>query len=219
MRKLLTAASLLALVASPAFATDPGSVANEILNGQLNLANSINTINVSVDNVDTTMDVSGVAIGNNLSAETWGNTRLINEQTFGADAFSTVNITAGNVGDSIDVTNAAMGNNASLTVYDAGSVDVINNQGTFAPVMRRVDPTAITNISLNFTDQLTSKTIATANNFSLKTNAPSIRLDSVQDNVAITRSITNIGAAAVGSIDVTGAAIGNNLSIGALDIE
>lgn len=222
MRKLLAIASILALSSAPAFA-DPVEFPTEILNGQLNIANSINNINVDVHHVETTMDVSGIAAGNNLSAETWGNTSLVNDQSFGADAFSTVTIAADSVCCEVNVDNMAMANNAALTANDANSVQVVNSQGTFVPTPppamrpRPVDPTATTNINLGYTHSLNVNTVATANNFALKTNAPSIHFDSQQDNVALTQSFTNVVANTVGSMDIKGAAIGNNVSIGGIE--
>jgi hypothetical protein len=211
--KILTAGSAAVALAAAASATCqphkpcPGNV---VLNGQLSVGHTVSTVNATISNVPKDVSVTSAAIGNNLSVEVVGDTRVDTKQVNGGEIHANTNAAIHNVHGDVAVTTAAIGNSANITVQHAHATEVNNYQWN-----GRLDPFASAHVNVGGVGgDVAVTTAAIGNTLGVDTPAQALRVTSHQENWGPNISTTNANIHNVGgSVAVTGAAIGNSVSI------
>lgn len=165
-------------------------------------------VHVNVEKVAGNATVSGTAVGNNLSYKVNGIVGPINNyQSFAGVVESNVDVNMNTVGGRLRVDNTAVSNNANLEFCCTAEVN--NTQ------IAKNDPTANTNVTLNsVAGNAAISTTAVANNLSITGQAQLINNTQILRRAPVIANTTvNIANNVGGHLNVTGTAVGNNISV------
>jgi uncharacterized MnhB-related membrane protein len=211
--KILIAGSAAAALAAGAHANcDPKKpcYGNLVLNGQLSIGQTVSTVTANISNVPKDVTVTTAAIGNSLSVEVAGDTRVDTKQVNGGEINANTHAAIYNVHGDVAVTTAAIGNSANIKVKDAYATEVNNHQWN-----GRLDPYAFANVNVGGVGgDVAVTTAAIGNTLGVETPAQALKVTSHQENWGPNISTMNANVHNVGgSVAITGAAIGNSVSI------
>ncbi|HRE60189.1 MAG TPA: hypothetical protein PL096_03665 [Micropepsaceae bacterium] len=185
---------------------------NNILNGQVNLADTWAVAEVSLDWIEGCVSVASVAIGNTFSASLEGSSYVSNHQRntgiIGAETHATVTGVEGYV----NLNATAIANNATIETYNADSTVIHSTQ-----ISGGYDPSASVEAYVGGVGSDVSVSgVAVSNNLGVASSSYTTDVATRQTNSAGTYSTVSATIEDVaGNVDVTSAAIANSVSISA----
>jgi hypothetical protein len=203
---LIASTALMILPLSLAYADSSGD-GSDIVNGQINFQNSISHVNVDTGHVWGDVSAASIAGGNSIDITTMNDTTVTNTQYNQSDAIAAdLNGSMHQISGDADMNATAFCNSASVST-DPNSTKVYSAQECHA-----ADPSAALNA--NVTDVGGNSTLASAalgNTFEEDTNAPNAPVQNYQLNDSNLNATNNSTVSNVkGSVNVTGAAVGNS---------
>lgn len=208
----MSGTAALTLLATVASAEDSSEVtySNNVLNGQVNLADTWAVADVSLDWIEGCVHVASIAIANTFTASLEGDSYVSNYQRNTGIVGAETNATVVGVEQYVNLNATAIANNATIDVYDAESTSINSTQ-----ISGGYDPSASVDAYVGGVGgDVTVSGVAVSNNLGVSSSAYTTDVVTRQTNSAGTYSSVNASINDVaGNVDVSSAAIGNSSSV------
>lgn len=204
------AVTLLAGVAFAEDSSDEVVYSNNVLNGQVNLADTWAVADVSLDWIEGCVNVASIAIGNTFTASLEGDSYVSNNQRNTGIIGAETSATVVGVEQYVNLNATAIANNATIDVYDAESTSINSTQ-----ISGGYDPSASVDAYVGGVGgDVSVSGVAVANNLGVSSSAYTTDVVTRQTNSAGTYSTVNASINDVaGNVDVTSAAIANSATV------
>ncbi len=204
------AATLWAAAASAEDWSEEVTYSNNILNGQVNLADTWAVADVALDWIEGCVHVASIAIANTFTASLEGDSYVSNYQRNTGIVGAETSATVVGVEQYVNLNATAIANNATIDVYDAESTSINSNQ-----ISGGYDPSATVDAYVGGVGgDVTVSGVAVSNNLGVSSSAYTTDVVARQTNSAGTYSTVNASINDVaGNVDVSSAAIGNSTTV------